>query len=115
MTTRRLLCAALACLALATISLLVAREPVYDAWAWLVWGRELTDLRLHSTSGPAWKPLPVLLAAPLSLAGDVAPQLWLVLVRATWLLGLVFAAQISLLLTAGRRARRGSRARRSPC
>lgn len=89
----------IACLALATLSLPIADEPVYDAWSWLVWGRELADLRLDMTSGPAWKPLPVLLAAPLSLAGDAAPQLWLVLVRAAWLVGLVLAAQISLTLS----------------
>lgn len=102
MTKRRLLCAALACLALAALSLLLADEPVYDAWSWLVWGRELTQLELDTTSGPAWKPLPVLLTAPLSLAGDAAPQLWLVLVRASWLMALVLAAQISLTLSAGR-------------
>ena len=102
MTTRRLLSAVLACLALAAISLLIAGEPVYDAWAWLVWGRELAALELDTTSGPAWKPLPVLVAAPLSLAGDAAPQLWLVLVRAAWLVGLALAAQISLTLTARR-------------
>ncbi|HVF77887.1 MAG TPA: hypothetical protein VNA28_06280 [Solirubrobacteraceae bacterium] len=102
MTTRRLLCATFACLTLAIISLLLAREPVYDAWSWLVWGRELAHLQLDTTSGPAWKPLPVLLAAVLSLAGDAAPHLWLVLVRAAWLMGLVSAAQISLTLTAGR-------------
>ena len=102
MTIRRLLCAALACLALAVLSLLLADEPVYDAWSWLVWGRELTHLELDTTSGPAWKPLPVLLTAPLSLAGDAAPHLWLVFVRASWAVALVLAAQISLTLSAGR-------------
>ncbi len=102
MTKRRLLCAALACLALAALSLLLADEPVYDAWSWLVWGRELTHSELDTTSGPAWKPLPVVLTAPLSLAGDAAPQLWLVLVRASWLMALVLAAQISLTLSAAR-------------
>lgn len=102
MTTRRLLCAALACLALAAASLLIADEPVYDAWAWLVWGREIAHLGLDVTSGPAWKPLPVLVAAPLSLAGAAAPDLWLVLVRAAWLLALVLAFEIAYLLSAGR-------------
>ncbi|MFP5364040.1 MAG: hypothetical protein ACLGI5_15085 [Thermoleophilia bacterium] len=102
MTTRLLLSAVLACLVLAALSLLVADEPVYDAWAWLVWGRELARLELDMTSGPAWKPLPVVLAAALSLAGDAAPQLWLVVVRAAWLTAVVLAAQVSLMLTAGR-------------
>jgi hypothetical protein len=102
MTNSRLLCATLTCLALASVSLLVASEPVYDAWSWLVWGRELTHLQLDTTSGPAWKPLPVLLAAALSLAGDVAPPLWLVLVRAAWLASLLLAAQIAFVLAADR-------------
>ena len=101
MTNSRLLCALLAGLALATLSLLIAREPVYDVWAWLVWGRELTHLQLDTTGGPAWKPLPVILAAALSLAGDAAPQLWLVLVRAAWLAALLLAAQIAFVLAAG--------------
>jgi len=102
MTTRRLLYAVAACLVLATASLLIADEPVYDAWAWLSWGRELTHLELDTTTGPAWKPLTVALAAALSLAGDAAPQLWLVLVRASWLLALVLAAELAWYLTAGR-------------
>jgi len=101
MTNSRLLCV-LACLALAILSLLVADEPVYDAWAWLVWGRELTHLQLETTSGPAWKPLPVILGMALSLAGDAAPQLWLVLVRAAWGAALLLAAQIAFELAAGR-------------
>lgn len=101
MTNRPSLFAVAACLVLAAASLHVAGEPVYDAWAWLVWGRELTHLGLDVSSGPSWKPLPVALAAPLSLAGDAAPQLWLVLVRAAWLGSLLLAAQIAFALTAG--------------
>jgi len=102
-TTRRLLLlAAAACLALAAASLAIAAEPVYDAWSWLVWGRELTDLDVDMTTGPSWKPLPVLLAALLSLAGDAAPELWLVLVRAAWLASLGLAAELAVHLTAGR-------------
>ena len=102
MTNSRLFCVLLVCLALGTLSLLVAGEPVYDAWAWLAWGRELTHLQLETSSGPAWKPLPVILTAALSLAGDAAPQLWLVLVRAAWLAALLLAAQIAFVLAAGR-------------
>jgi hypothetical protein len=100
-TNSRLFCVLLACLALASLSLLAAAEPVYDAWAWLAWGRELTRLQLDTTTGPAWKPLPVILATALSLTGDAAPQLWLVLVRAAWLAALLFAAQIAFGLATG--------------
>ena len=101
MTKRNLAISASACMALAAASLLIAAEPVYDAWAWLVWGRELAHLQLDTSSGPSWKPLPVLLATPLSLAGDAAPALWLLIVRASWLLALVLAGALAHQLTAG--------------
>ena len=101
MTTSRLLCVVSACIGLAGASLLIADEPVYDAWAWLVWGRELAHLGLDTSSGPSWKPLPVILAAPLSVAGDAAPQLWLVLVRAAWLGSFVLAGELAYRLAAG--------------
>ncbi|HEV2785998.1 MAG TPA: hypothetical protein VGV67_06395, partial [Solirubrobacteraceae bacterium] len=100
--TRRLLLAAAVCLALAAASLAIAAEPVYDAWSWLVWGRELTDVELDMTTGPSWKPLPVILAAVLSHAGDGAPALWLVLMRVAWLASLALAAELAVQLTAGR-------------
>ena len=102
MTSRRSLCVVLACTGLAAASLLIAAEPVYDAWAWLVWGGELTHLRVDLTTGPSWKPLTVAVAAALSPAGDAAPALWLVLVRTAWLLSFVLAAELAHHLTAGR-------------
>ena len=41
----------------------------YDAWAWTVWGRQLAHLDLATTAGPSFKPLPVLVLAPLSVLG----------------------------------------------
>ena len=76
-------------------------RPSYDAWAWLVWGRELAGFRLDTSSGPSFKPLPVAIAALLSPAGDAAPALWLVIVRASWLLSLVLAGALAYRLTAG--------------
>ena len=108
MTIRLLSLAATGCLALAAGSLALGYEPVYDAWAWLVWGRELAGLGLDVSSGPSWKPLPVALAAVLSAAGDAAPEAWIVLVRAAWLLALVLAAELAVRLSppdAGRGAR----------
>jgi hypothetical protein len=105
----RLLPAAVApCLALAAGSLALGHEPVYDAWAWLVWGRELAGLTLDVSSGPSWKPLTVALALPLSAAGDAAPELWVVLVRTAWLLAVVLAAELAVRLSpvgSGRGAR----------
>ncbi|MBA3327150.1 MAG: hypothetical protein H0T43_02465, partial [Solirubrobacterales bacterium] len=84
-----------ACLALAGASLALPYEPVYDAWAWLVWGRELAGLGLDLSAGPSWKPLPVLVTTPLAAAGDAAPALWLVVARAGWLLAIVLAADLA--------------------
>ena len=94
--------AVVGCVALAAASLLAAADPVYDAWAWLVWGRELTHGGLDLSSGPSWKPLAVAITSVLSLFGDAAPSLWLVLVRAAWLLAIVLAARLAWLLTAPR-------------
>lgn len=71
--------------ALAAVSLALPYLPVYDPWAWLVWGRELLHGSFETAAGPSWKPLPVLVDAPLSLLGDAAPQGWLLIARAGWI------------------------------
>jgi hypothetical protein len=76
----------LGCLALAALSLLGPRQPTYDPWAWIVWGRETLHLDLVTATGPSWKPLPWLFTTPFALFGGAAPQLWLVVARAGGLL-----------------------------
>ncbi|MDQ3850852.1 MAG: hypothetical protein M3296_09615, partial [Actinomycetota bacterium] len=100
MTSRLLALTAALCLGLAAASLVLPYEPAYDVWAWLVWGRELAGLEVHLATGPSWKPLPVLVAMPLAATGNAAPMLWLVLVRAAWLLALALAADLAYRLTA---------------
>ncbi len=70
---------------LAAISLALPYLPVYDPWAWLIWGRELLHGGFETAAGPSWKPLPVLVDAPLSLLGEAAPQGWLLIARAGWI------------------------------
>ena len=85
----------LGCLALAALSLVEVSAPTYDPWAWIVWGREITQLDLVTTDGPSWKPLPVLFTTPFALLGDgVAPALWLVVARAGGLLALAMAYRL---------------------
>lgn len=72
-------------LVLAAASLVLPYHPVYDPWAWLIWGRELMQGGLETAAGPSWKPLPVLACAPLSLLGDAAPAGWLLIARSGWL------------------------------
>ena len=80
-----------AALALAGLSLLVVDPaPSYDAWAWLLWGREVAGGGLSTVDGPAFKPLPVAVCALLAPLGTRA---------APWAVG---AAR------AGRRGRRGA-------
>jgi hypothetical protein len=74
-----------AALVLAAVSLLLPYFPVYDPWAWLIWGRELLHGGLETAAGPSWKPLPVLIDAPLSLLGGAAPDAWLFVARTGWL------------------------------
>lgn len=83
------------CLLLGVLSLLGPTEVGYDAWAWLVWGREITQGALDTAGGPSWKPLPVLFTTPLSAFGDAAPLLWLVLARAGGLLALALTWRLA--------------------
>jgi hypothetical protein len=82
-------------LAIALLSLLlVDPAPSYDAWAWLLWGRELADGGLSTVDGPAFKPLPVAVCALLAPLGSGAPWLWVLLVRAATALAAFFAYRL---------------------
>lgn len=101
-----------ACLALAVASLALLPDALsYDAWSWLVWGREIASLDLDTGAGPSWKPLPALVAAVLSPAGDELPELWLVVVRTAWLASIALAYAVASDL-AGRTAGHGRAPRR---
>jgi hypothetical protein len=88
---------------LAALSLLAPSQPGYDAWAWLVWGREVAALQLDTVAGPAWKPLPVAVTSLLSPAGDAAPALWLVVARAGSIAAVLLAARLASRLAGGSR------------
>ena len=84
------------------LSLLFPVALSYDAWAWLIWAREIVHLDLVTDGGPSWKPLPVLIDLPFTLAGDeVSPSLWLVVARGAAALALVFAARLGWKLGGG--------------
>jgi hypothetical protein len=85
----------LGCLAVAGLSLTMTSAPTYDPWAWIIWGREITQWDLVTTNGPSWKPLPVLFTTPFALAGDDgAPALWLLIARASGLLAFAMAFRL---------------------
>ncbi|HEV3002229.1 MAG TPA: hypothetical protein VGW75_15915 [Solirubrobacteraceae bacterium] len=78
--------------ALAALTLLLPSTPTYDPWAWIIWGREITELDLDTVDGPSWKPLPVMFTTVFALAGDgAAPDLWLVVARAGAIAGVAAA------------------------
>jgi hypothetical protein len=86
----------LGCLALAALSLVLTPSvPTYDPWAWIIWGREIMHGDLITTTGPSWKPLPVIFTTPFSLAGDDgAPLLWLTIARAGGFLAFAMAYRL---------------------
>src|SRR5687767_290920 len=84
------------CVALAALAQLLPAGPTYDPWAWLVWGREITEWDLDTRTGPSWKPLPVLFTTPFALAGDQrAPDLWLIIAQAGGLLAFAFTYRLA--------------------
>jgi hypothetical protein len=88
-----------AALALGALTLLYPSTPTYDPWSWIVWGREIVHVDLHTTGGPSWKPLPVLFTIPFSLFGEAAPDLWLVVARGGAILTLLLAFRLAARLT----------------
>jgi len=75
----------------AALSLLLPWALAFDPQAWIVWGRDAARLVLDTRGGPSWKPLPVVVTTPLSLTGDAAPALWLIVARSGGLLALAGA------------------------
>ena len=90
------------CLAVASVTLLFPSTPTYDPWAWILWGREITQLDLVTEGGPSWKPFPILFTVPFSIFGqDIAPYLWLLVARAGGLFGCVMAYRMAHRLIGG--------------
>ena len=81
------------CLVIGAATVLIAPALGYDAWAWMVWARELTQLSLDTTGGPSWKPLPVIVSAPFAWIDGLAPFLWLALMRGAALYSLWLAGR----------------------
>ena len=74
---------------------LLPSVPTYDPWAWLIWGREVLHGDLVTTTGPSWKPFPVLFTTPFAVLGDAgAPLAWLVVARAGGLLAIAMAYRL---------------------
>ncbi len=60
----------------------------------MLWGREVAHGTLSTEEGPAFKPLPVLVCAVLSILGGAAPAAWVVLARAGAVLAAILAFRL---------------------
>lgn len=84
------------------LAVLVPAVPSYDPFAWIIWGREITEGALTTTDGPSWKPLPVAFTTVFALFGSAAPWLWLVVALAGAVAALVACWMLVLRLDGGR-------------
>jgi hypothetical protein len=92
----------LGCMGVAALTLLLPSTPTYDPWAWIVWGRDITQLDLNTHGGPSWKPLPILFTTPFSLLGnDAAPYLWIWISRAAGLFACAMAYRVASRVVGG--------------
>ena len=90
---------AIVALAVGALSLLIPSTPSYDPWAWIVWGREIVHLKLHTLGGPSWKPLPMIFTTLFAPFGQAEPNLWLVVARAGAFSAVVMVFRLSWRLT----------------
>lgn len=84
---------------------LTGMRPGYDAFGWLVWGRQVLHWNLNTDGAPSWKPLTIVFTLPYALAGGAQMWLWLVTAVGGALAGAVFAARIAYRLTRPRAGR----------
>ncbi len=96
-------------LVLSILSLLIPSTPSYDPWAWLVWGREIIHLDLHTAGGPSWKPLPMIFTTVSALFGRAQPDLWLVVARTGTLMSAALSFKLAFRLTRSLAADPGAR------
>ena len=88
------------------IVLVTGMRPGYDAFGWLVWGRQALHWNLNTDGAPSWKPLTILFTLPYALAGREQMSLWTVTAVAGALLGPVFAGRVAYRLTGPATGRR---------
>ncbi len=74
-------------------------KPGYDAYGWLVWGRQTLHGNLNTDGAPSWKPLTFMFTFPYALLRSAQPWLWSVTSVAVSLSGAVFAGHIAYRLT----------------
>ena len=87
-------------LAGATVFVLVTgMRPGYDAYGWIVWGRQVLHWNLNTDGAPSWKPLTFLFTLPYSLTGRGAMWLWMVTAVAGAFFSAIFGGRLAYRLT----------------
>jgi hypothetical protein len=76
-------------------------RPSFDAYGWLVWGRQTIAGTLNTNAAPSWKPLPYVFTVPYALAGHYELWLWMLTCIAVSLGGALAAGRIAYRLTVG--------------
>jgi hypothetical protein len=71
----------------------------FDAYGWLVWGRQALHGNLNLNSAPSWKPLTFLFTFSYAPTGRLALRLWMVTAVAGAFAGPIFAGRIAYRLT----------------
>jgi hypothetical protein len=63
----------------ALLAVLCRARPAYDAFGWLVWGRQTLHGDLNLNGAPSWKPLTFIFTLPYALTGrNVALWMWII-------------------------------------
>src|ERR1700735_2730076 len=52
-------------------------RPGYDAFGWMVWGKQVLHWNLNTDGAPSWKPLTFVFTLPYALAGSGQVGLWM--------------------------------------
>ncbi len=87
------------CAAIAWLSLMRPWAVNPDAWHWLRWGDEMRRLTLDTTgTWTSWKPMPSLLAIPISAFHDSAPAIWTVIARTGAVVTVVIGFRLTVTL-----------------
>jgi hypothetical protein len=87
---------AVALVAIATLFVIATgMRPGYDAFGWLVWGKQVLHWKLNTDGAPSWKPMTFLFTVPFALAGPGQLWLWLITSVAASLAAAVFAGRIA--------------------
>ncbi len=78
---------------------LTRMKPGYDAYGWMVWGRQTLHWNLDTNGAPSWKPLTFMFTLPFALVMSAQTWLWSVTSVIGSLAGALFGGRIAYRLT----------------